>query len=92
MSTAKIVIAFYSTYGTNAEMARIAADAATEAGAEVRLRRIPETAPQEVIDSQEPWKAQQEAQAEIPEITPDDLEHAQGSAFPLTAARIPSLR
>lgn len=81
MSDARIVVAFYSTYGTNAEMAKIAAEAAAEAGAEVRLRRIPETAPQEVIDTQDAWKAQQAAQAEIPEITHDDMEWGNGYLF-----------
>ena len=34
----KIAVVFYSTYGTNHAMAKIAAEAAEAAGAEVRLR------------------------------------------------------
>lgn len=81
MSSARIVIAFYSTYGTNAEMAKVAADAAAETGAEVRLRRIPETAPQGVIDQQDAWKAQQQAQADIPELSHDDMEWGNAYLF-----------
>ena len=44
MSAPKIVVAFYSTYGTNHQVALAAAEAATAAGAEVRLRRFRETA------------------------------------------------
>ncbi|WP_341863927.1 NAD(P)H:quinone oxidoreductase [Gymnodinialimonas sp. 57CJ19] len=81
MSDAKLAIVFYSTYGTNHAMALEAADAAREAGAEVRLVRAPETAPQDVIDQQEPWKAQQEKMADIPEATADDMEWANAYLF-----------
>ncbi len=52
MSTVKLAIVYYSTYGTNHQMAGVAAEAARAAGAEVRLRRVRETAPQAVVDSQ----------------------------------------
>lgn len=72
----QLTIVYYSTYGTNHQMAEVAAEAAREAGAQVRLVRARETAPQEVVDSQPAWKAQQERSAHIPEATPADLEHA----------------
>jgi NAD(P)H dehydrogenase (quinone) len=53
--TVKLAILFYSTYGTNQTMAEIAAEAARAAGAEVRLLRIAETAPAEVVNSQVGW-------------------------------------
>ena len=56
--TVKLAILFYSTYGTNQTMAEIAAEAARAAGAEVRLLRIAETAPESVVNSQDGWKAQ----------------------------------
>ena len=77
----KILVAFYSTYGTNHAVAEIAAEAARDAGAEVKLVRIPETAPQEVIDQQDAWKAQQQKASDIPEITHDDVEWADGLFF-----------
>ena len=39
--TVKLAIVYYSSYGTNHQMATIAADAAREAGAEVRLLNGP---------------------------------------------------
>lgn len=77
----KIAVVYYSSYGTNHQMAGAAAEAAREAGAEVRLLKVRETAPQSVIDTQEAWKAQQERTADIPEATPADLEWADGFLF-----------
>jgi len=74
--SAKLTIVFYSTYGTNRAVAEIAAEAARAAGAEVRLRRVPETAPQEVIDGQEPWKAEQKRQTAFEVATPGDMDWA----------------
>lgn len=81
MTQPKLTIAFYSTYGTNHQMAEAAADAARAAGAEVRLRRIAETAPQAVIDTQDAWKAHAAATAHIPEATADDMDWADGYFF-----------
>lgn len=72
----KLAIIYYSTYGTNHAMANEAAEAARAAGAEVRVLKVRETAPQEVVDSQDAWKAQQERTADVPTATPDDLEWA----------------
>jgi len=79
--TVKLTIAFYSTYGTNHQMAEIAAEAARAAGAEVRLRRIAETAPAEVVASQDAWKAQADRAADIPAVTADDMEWANAYLF-----------
>ncbi|PWR03898.1 NAD(P)H:quinone oxidoreductase, type IV [Meridianimarinicoccus roseus] len=81
MTAPKITIAYYSTYGTNHAVAEAAAEAARAAGAEIRLRRIPETAPQSVIDTQDAWKAQVEKTAHIPEATADDMAWADGYFF-----------
>jgi len=79
--TVKLTIAFFSTYGTNHRMAEIAAEAARAAGAEVRLRRIAETAPADVVASQDAWKAQVEKAADIPVVTADDMEWANAYLF-----------
>lgn len=78
MSKPKIAIIFYSTYGTNHQVAVEAARAAEAAGAEVRLRRVPETAPKAVVDAQDAWKAQAARTADIPEISHADMEWADG--------------
>lgn len=77
----KIAVIFYSTYGTNHQIAEAAADAARETGAEVRLRRIPETAPREAVEAQDAWKEQFERMSDIPEVTPEDMEWADGFFF-----------
>ena len=81
MSDVKLAVIFYSTYGTNHQMAEVAAEAARAAGAEVRLLRLPETAPAEVVAGQDAWKAQAEKTADIPEVTHDDMEWANGYLF-----------
>lgn len=74
--TVKLAIVYYSAYGTNYQMASIAAEAAKAAGAEVRLLKAPETAPAEAVNSQDAWKAHAEATAHIPEATAADMEWA----------------
>lgn len=78
MAQPKIAIVFYSTYGTNHQVALTAAEAAREAGADVRLLRVAETAPEAVINGQDAWKAQHEAVQDIPVVTPEDMVWADG--------------
>ncbi len=78
MTSPKITIVFYSTYGTNHGVAQAAVEAAEAAGAQVRLRRIPETAPAQVVASQEGWKAQADRAHDIPVVSHDDLTWADG--------------
>ena len=81
MSKPKVAVIFYSTYGTNHQVAEAAAKAAEEAGAEVRLLRVPETAPKEVVAGQDAWKAQAEKVKDIPEVTHADMEWADAYFF-----------
>lgn len=78
MTKPNIVVVFYSTYGTNHGIAAAAREAAEAAGAEVRLRRIPETAPDSVVSSQDAWKAQAERAAGIELVSNEDLLWANG--------------
>ena len=81
MTQPRIAIVFYSTYGTSHQIAAAAAEAARAAGAEVRLRRLAETAPANVVAGQEAWKAQLDKMQDIPEVTADDMEWANGYFF-----------
>lgn len=81
MSAPKIAIIFYSTYGTNRKVAETAATAARDAGADVRVVRVKETAPKEVVEAQDAWKANLESMSDIPEATLDDMEWADGYFF-----------
>ncbi|HMO45220.1 MAG TPA: NAD(P)H:quinone oxidoreductase [Rubrivivax sp.] len=74
--TVKLAVLYYSTYGTNHRMAEIAAEAARAAGAEVRLLKAPETAPEAVVAGQDAWLAQAERTAHVPEATAADMEWA----------------
>lgn len=77
----KLAVIFYSTYGTNHAMAEVAAEAARAAGAEVRLLRVAETAPRDVVEGQDAWKAQAEKAADIPVVSHDDMEWADAYFF-----------
>lgn len=73
MSSVKLSIIYYSATGTIQTMAERLSAAGEQAGAEVRMRRVAELAPQEAIDSQDAWKAHREAVADEPDATADDV-------------------
>ena len=77
----KIAVVYYSSTGNTHQLAQAVAEGAEEAGAEVRLRRAPETAPDVAIDSNPAWRAHLEAVADVPLAEPGDLEWADGYAF-----------
>lgn len=81
MSKVRLAVIYYSTYGHNHVMAETAADAAREAGAEVRLLKVRETAPQEVIKTQAAWLGHAEKTADIPIAGNDDMEWANAYLF-----------
>ena len=67
MDKVKLAVIFYSATGINYQLAQWAKEAAAEAGAEVRLLRISETAPDKAIDSNPAWRANYEAIKGLPE-------------------------
>jgi NAD(P)H dehydrogenase (quinone) len=69
----KLAIVYYSATGTVDAMARRAAESAEKAGAEVRLRHVAETAPDEAVDSQEEWAQHRAEVTDEPVADPDDL-------------------
>lgn len=81
MPNPQILVAFYTSTGTNKAIAEIAARAAEGAGAEVRLRRFAETAPQSVIDGNDKWTETLASMQDIAEIAHDDMEWAHGYFF-----------
>ena len=81
MPNVRLAVVYYSTYGTNHQMAEIAAEAARAAGAEVRVRKVRETVPEGVVAGQDAWRAQAERTASVPEATPDDLVWANAFLF-----------
>ena len=81
MITVKISVIYYSMTGSVFKLAQIIADGAREAGADVRLRRVPDLLPREVIDSNPHIKNALAAQEEVPLATLEDLVWAEGIAF-----------
>jgi NAD(P)H dehydrogenase (quinone) len=77
----RVLVAFYSTYGHVYRMAQAVAEGAREvAGAEVVLKRVPETLPPDVIEKMGATEAQK-AFANVPVATVDDLASADAVIF-----------
>jgi NAD(P)H dehydrogenase (quinone) len=77
----KISVIYYSSTGTIAEIAAHIAKVAESEGAEVRLRRAAELAPDAAIDSNPAWRENVDATRHIPEVTADDVVWADGVIF-----------
>jgi NAD(P)H dehydrogenase (quinone) len=81
--TTNLLVPFYSTYGHIHRMARAVVEGAESvADTTVRLRRIPELEEaRKALSAQDAYVRAQQAQAEIPEVTHDDLRWADGIAW-----------
>lgn len=77
----KLSIIYYSATGTVDAMARRCAEAAEKQGAEVRLRRVAEIAPDSAIEANESWQQHREATKDEPTATPDDITWADAVIF-----------
>jgi NAD(P)H dehydrogenase (quinone) len=77
----KVLIVFYSTYGHVFKMAQAVAEGVKEvAGAQVELRRVPETLPEDVLQKMGAVDAQK-AFADIPVCKVDELASADAIIF-----------
>lgn len=81
MSNVKLAIVFYSMGGTNFQLSKWAKEGAEAAGAEVRLLKVQELAPESVIEGNEVWKKTVDATKDVPVATSDDLEWADAIIF-----------
>ncbi len=81
MANIKLAIIYYSSTGANHKLAHWAAEGAQAAGAEVKILKVQETAPQEAIDSNPAWKAHHEATKDAAHATVEDLEWADAYIF-----------
>jgi NAD(P)H dehydrogenase (quinone) len=73
-----ILVAYYSATGSVHRLAEAVVAGAEKAGAEVRLRRVPELAPEAAIAANPAWAAHVASTADVPEATLDDLRWADG--------------
>lgn len=81
MSKVNLAIVFYSMGGTNYQMAKWAKEGAEVAGAEVRLLKVQELAPESVVQANEAWKATTEATKDVPVASSEDIEWADAIIF-----------
>lgn len=87
-----LAVIYYSSTGANHKLAEIAAEAGKEAGAEVKMVKVPELAPMAAIEHNPAWKAHHEATKDVPEATLNDLEWADAIIFsaPTRFGNLPS--
>lgn len=81
MSNVKLAVIFYSMGGTNYQLAKWAEEGAKEAGAEVKVLKVEELAPESVIEGNAAWKATVEATKDVPVATSEDIEWADAIIF-----------
>jgi NAD(P)H dehydrogenase (quinone) len=81
MEKVKLAVVFYSMGGTNYQLSKWAEEGAKEAGAEVRVLKVQELAPESVVQGNEAWKATSEATKDVPVATGDDIEWADAVIF-----------
>lgn len=77
----KAAVIYYSATGTTYRMAQAAVEGAEKAGAEARLHKVAELAPEEAIQSNEGWAAHRRQTQDVPEASTDDLEWADAIVF-----------
>ncbi|MEV6994408.1 NAD(P)H:quinone oxidoreductase [Streptomyces sp. NPDC093228] len=72
----RVAVIYYSSTGSVRSLAQAIAEGAQKEGAEVRLRRVAELAPEAAINSNPVWAENHRTSQEIPKATNDDLEWA----------------
>lgn len=81
MSNVKLAIIYYSSTGTNYQLAQWAAEGAIAEGADVKILKVQELAPQSAINANSLWKKHAEATKDIPIASLDDLVWADAIIF-----------
>ena len=81
MEPVHVTIIYYSATGTVHALAQAAADSAEKAGAQVRLRRVAESAPAEAISARPEWAQHLRDTAGVAQAGLDDLDWADAVLF-----------
>jgi len=81
MQAVNVSIIYYSATGTVHALAQAAAEGAEKAGAQVRLRKVAESATREAIDARPAWAQHIADSADIAEASLDDLTWADAVLF-----------
>jgi len=92
MSNVRLAIVYYSMTGTNYKMARMAEEAGKANGADVKVMKVQELAPESAIAGNPAWKAHVEEAKDVPVVTLDDLEQSDAVLFsmPTRFGNLPS--
>src|SRR3954453_9314294 len=77
----RVAIIYYSATGSVYELAQAVREGAEKAGADVRVRKVQELAPQEAIESNEGWSKHSLETQDVPEATADDILWADAVIF-----------
>lgn len=77
----KIAVIYYSATGVVRRLATEVTAGAEAAGAQVRVRKVRELAPEVAITGNAAWAANRDATAEVPEATADDVLWADAVIF-----------
>lgn len=81
MTTVNLAIIYYSSTGINHQLSSWAEESAKEAGANVKVLKVPELAPEEAIAANPAWQAHYKATKDVPNATSDDIEWADALLF-----------
>jgi NAD(P)H dehydrogenase (quinone) len=76
MADVNVAVIYYSATGGVFRLAAAGAEAAAKAGADARLRKVRELAPDEAIATNEGWSAHVRETQHVPEATAEDMEWA----------------
>lgn len=77
----KLAIVYYSSTGTNYQLANWAKEAAEKAGAQVRLLKVLELVPEDVYSKNPIWKKHLDETVDVPLATSEDLVWADAILF-----------
>ncbi|MDG5768115.1 NAD(P)H:quinone oxidoreductase [Balneolales bacterium ANBcel1] len=80
-SGVKLAVIYYSSTGTNYQTANAVVEAAKSLGAEVRLRKVAELAPEAAVAQNEQWKKHLDETSDIEVASNHDLEWADAIIF-----------
>lgn len=81
MEPVNVAVIYYSATGTVHALAKAAAEGAEKAGARVRLRKVAESAPPEVISAIPAWGQHIQDTADVAQASLDDLAWADATLF-----------
>lgn len=92
MNKIRLAIIYYSSTGTNYQLSKWAESEGQRYGAEVKLLKVEELAPEVAINSNPKWKAHLEQTAHVPCARSEDLEWADAIIFsmPTRFGNLPS--